>query len=67
MLQAVKDFDIDLEPSFVVGDLQMDIELGKAVGYKTILVGKPPAVTSGEVNPNAIASDLLEAVEIILK
>ena len=45
----------------------MDIELGKAVGYKTILVGKPPAVTSGEVNPNAIASDLLEAVEIILK
>lgn len=62
LLQAAKDFDIDLEHSFVVGDLQMDIELGRAVGCKTILVRKEDEAT----DPDAVVSDLLEAAWKIL-
>ena len=64
-LQAAKDFDIDLEHSFVVGDLQMDIGLGKAVGCRTIMVGNHPLQDGDEI-PDAAVSDILEAAKIIL-
>lgn len=68
VLQAAVEHDIDLESSFVVGDLQMDIELGKAVACKTILVGGSSSVRDSEVTaPDAIVSDLLEAAQIILR
>lgn len=62
VLQAVKDFNIDLKHSFVVGDLQVDVELGRVVGCQTILVGKDKTI-----NADATASDLLEAAHKILK
>lgn len=65
VLKAAKEHNIDLKRSFMVGDLQMDIELGKAVGCKTILV-RSPLVNNEMVNPDAIALDLLEAAQIIL-
>lgn len=37
-LDAARDFDIDLGSSIVIGDKPCDIELGQAVGAKTILV-----------------------------
>lgn len=37
-LDAARDFDIDLKASIVIGDKPCDIELGQAVGAKTILV-----------------------------
>ncbi len=65
LLQAAKDFDIDLEHSFMVGDLQTDIHLGEAVGCKTILVGG--ISSSNEAKPDAIVSDILEATRTILQ
>ena len=62
VLQAAKDFDIDLGQSFVVGDLQMDIELGRVLGCKTILISKDETT-----DPDAVASDLLEAAWKILR
>lgn len=38
VLQAAQEHNIDLKHSFVVGDLEMDIELGKAAGCRTILI-----------------------------
>ncbi len=35
---AAKDFDIDLSSSIVIGDKPADINLGKAIGAKTVLV-----------------------------
>lgn len=68
VFQASAEHDIDLERSFVVGDLQMDIELGKAVACKTILIeGSSPVRDRGVTGPDAIASDLLEAAHIILR
>ncbi len=66
LLLATKEHNIDLERSFVIGDLQMDIDMGKAVGCPAILVGDSPLMdNSGE--PDAIVSDVLEAARVILK
>jgi histidinol-phosphate phosphatase family protein len=35
---AAKDFDIDLSASVVIGDKPADIDLGKAIGARTVLV-----------------------------
>jgi len=69
LLQAAKDFDIDLKQSFVVGDLQMDINLGKTVGCKTILIkgDTSPEKEDEAIDPDAVASDLLEAARRILR
>ena len=67
ILQAAGDFDIDLKHSFMVGDRQKDIELGKAVGCRTILVGTLPLIHSEGAAPDAIASDLAELPGTIFK
>lgn len=65
---ASRKFGIDVKKSFVVGDKSTDIELGKNIGAKTILVltgsGKEDKEKS---NPDYIADNLLDAVKIILK
>ncbi len=66
ILQAVKDFDIDLKRSSVIGDLPADIELGKAVGCKTILVDSNP-LTEVSGKPDVIVPDILEAARIIIE
>jgi len=67
VLQAAREHDIDLESSFVVGDLQMDIDLGKIVGCPTILISDQSLIGDEQSKPDAIASDLLEAARIILE
>jgi D-glycero-D-manno-heptose 1,7-bisphosphate phosphatase len=39
LLQAARDFDLDLARSFLVGDKISDLEAGLAAGCRTILVG----------------------------
>ena len=47
-LKAEEEHDIDLKSSYVVGDMQMDIDAGKALRCKTVLVttGPQPPVSS---------------------
>jgi len=66
LLQAAKDFDIDPQRSFVIGDLQMDIDLGKAVGCKTILIGDP-SLANKMGDPDATVPNVLEAAFMILE
>lgn len=40
ILQAVKDLNIDLNQSWMVGDGENDIKAGKSAGCKTVLIGK---------------------------
>lgn len=66
VLQAAREHDIDLKRSFVIGDQMKDVELGKAVGCKTILIqAQPPRNES--VTPDAVVPDLLEAARVILE
>jgi len=66
VLQAAKEHDIDLKHSFVVGDLSLDIDMGKAVGCKTILLLDSPQEDMN-ISPDYIASDLLEATQYVLQ
>lgn len=72
LLQAAKDNGLDLAKSFLVGDQITDIEAGKRVGCRTILVrtglGERWLSKKNEwpVAPDRIVSDLYEAVGAVL-
>jgi D-glycero-D-manno-heptose 1,7-bisphosphate phosphatase len=67
LLQAAEDLSIDLAASYVIGDMLKDLEAGRRVGAKGILVrtgyGNNIVVTD---KPSYIARDLLDAVKWIL-
>lgn len=65
---AKKDFNIDIKNSYVIGDKEADVNLGKNAGIKTILV----LTGDGEKHrdkcePDFVAKDLKEAADFILK
>jgi D,D-heptose 1,7-bisphosphate phosphatase len=73
-LRAAAELDIDFSRSYVVGDMQMDIDAGKALGCRTILVSNDPLcpipnpqspVPKSE-SPNHIADNLLRVAERIV-
>lgn len=65
---ACRDFAIDLENSWMIGDKAIDVETGFNAGIKTALVltgyGQK-AVETLEKKPDVIAETLLEAVKFI--
>jgi len=65
--QAVKDFDIDLKESWVIGDKTDDIEMGRIASCKTILVKTGKAGKDGnyKVSPDYIVNNLEESAKII--
>jgi D-glycero-D-manno-heptose 1,7-bisphosphate phosphatase len=76
LLQAQRDFNIDLSESYVVGDMGMsDMLMAKAAGAKGILVrtgvGEGSLTdfrhTWTEAEPDYVADDVLKAVRWIIK
>jgi len=66
--QAEKEHDIDFDGSFMVGDKQMDIDAGRAVGCRTVLVTTGPEQGSGITDPaDCTADSLLEAAQWIVR
>jgi D,D-heptose 1,7-bisphosphate phosphatase len=66
-LKAAKEFDIDLTRSYVVGDMHMDIEAGRALGCKTILVSNDhQSLAPNSLAPDHVADNLLMAAERII-
>ena len=64
-LQAKADFpEIDFQNSFVIGDSQKDIEAGKRLGCKTILIvsGSQSSTRFRSLTPDFTANSLWEAV-----
>jgi len=67
VLRAVSEHDIDLQRSFVVGDKQMDVQLGKRVGCRTVLIA--PDAGGDEArpfSPDYVAPDLYQAAQWII-
>jgi len=62
LLQAAEEFSIDLSASWMVGDSVKDVAAGKNAGCKTVYLGKEEAD-----RPDAVATNLSEAVEYILQ
>jgi histidinol-phosphate phosphatase family protein len=67
ILQAARDFNIDLKHSFVIGDLQKDIELGQNAGCSTILLSSLPLAHNGDAVPDAVITDIMELPDVISK
>lgn len=69
ILQAVKDFNIDLSESILIGDTTLDIQCAKNAGITSVLVqtGEAGLDKKFNVTPDYIAKDLLEAVRITLE
>lgn len=68
--QAMGDFEIDLENSWMIGDKKLDVELGFNANLKTALVltgyGEKHAVNLSK-QPDVVAENLLEAVKRIIR
>jgi len=72
LLKAAKDMDIDLSQSWMIGDGLTDVKAGKQAGCRTILLGRMKCelchlMDEEDARPDAIASNLTEAVQFILK
>jgi D,D-heptose 1,7-bisphosphate phosphatase len=72
ILEAAKRLDIDLSQSWMIGDGLTDVKAGKGAGCRTILLGRMKCelchlMDEQNTRPDAIAANLKEAVEIVLK
>lgn len=66
LLEAAREWSLDLGRSFMVGDRWRDIEAGKAAGCRTILI--PGGYSEKEAEkPDAVVGSLMEASQYILK
>jgi len=65
LLEAAKEYNINLSKSFMVGDRWRDVEAGQAAGCKTFFINYRYAEQKPET-PDFIVSSLLEAQQIIL-
>ena len=66
LLQAAKEHRLNLKGSFFVGDSENDVLAGKAVGCRTILVGRKREDQTGRATPDYFCRDLHEATELII-
>ena len=63
--QALRDFDIDMENSWFIGDKALDIETGIAAGIRTALVRTGYGLETeenSELKPDITADNILEVV-----
>ncbi|MEN9342167.1 MAG: hypothetical protein RIQ54_423 [Candidatus Parcubacteria bacterium] len=67
--QACKEFNIDLEKSFVIGDMTQDIFAGKKIKATTILVKQGYGGNDGKfsVEPDKIVGTTADALRMIIK
>lgn len=66
LLEAARDWEIDLSASFMVGDRWKDVEAGRRAGCKTVLVDNGYTETEPN-NPDHRVGSLFEAVSCILQ
>ena len=64
----IKKYNIDVEQSYMIGDKTSDIQLGKNLNMKTVLVmtGKAGKDKLYDTKPDIFSQNLLEACKIIL-
>ena len=65
VLKARKEFNISLKKSWVVGDKDSDIELGKRCNMKTIYIQNNQYEYKSLFKPDYTVADLNEAYQII--
>jgi len=66
LLDAAKEFNIDLKKSWMVGDSDRDIKAGKAAGCRTIAVRTGRSTHTSKLSPDYWFENLTEAVSFII-
>ena len=66
LLEAAKEFEIDLAASYMVGDRAGDIAAGRAAGCRSIFVDLGYTAEVPPRQPDAVVGSLREAVDWIL-
>ena len=69
LIRAQQEFNIDFKQSFIVGDRLTDIEAGKKVGCRTIMVRTgygAEELNNNHIECDYVASDLYDAAKHIL-
>lgn len=65
--RAARELDIDFSLSYVIGDLHMDMEAGRALGCKTVLVTTGPENAKKPSDPpDYIADSLIQAARWVV-
>jgi len=64
LLKATRDFGISLNDSWIIGDDERDIIMGRSANLKTIKLGQK--IKFSKLQPNFYASNLLKAANVIL-
>jgi D,D-heptose 1,7-bisphosphate phosphatase len=70
LLRAASDYGIDLAQSWFIGDILNDVEAGRRVGCRTILVDNGNETEwqlSPQRLPDYIVTDLAEAAQVIIR
>lgn len=65
LLDAARDWDIDLAASYMVGDRASDIACGRAAGTRTVFIDLGYKAEAGPVGQDATVPSLSEAVDWI--
>jgi len=65
LLAAAADLHLELTASVMIGDTELDVAAGHAAGVRTVLVGEQSGGLQGR-RPDAFASDLSEAVDLVV-
>lgn len=69
LIQAATEFNVDLQRSWMIGDILDDMEAGQLAGCRTILLANGQE-TDWNMNerrwPNFLAADILEAASLVL-
>ncbi|MBS7564693.1 HAD family hydrolase [Mucilaginibacter sp. Bleaf8] len=70
LLQAAAEFDIDLESSWMIGDILHDVEAGNRAGCRSILIdngGETEWLKDNEFRePDFVCADMIQAAQYIL-
>ena len=70
IFKAVKDFNINVHKSWMIGDILNDVEAGKSSGCKTILIdngNETEWILNEQRTPDYKAKNLRQAAEIIIE
>ena len=65
LLQAAREWDLDLAASWMIGDRDSDVQAGRAAGCRTIRLGLEPAAGNGTIRADRHVASILEAARIV--
>jgi len=67
LVDAASEYNIDMSSSWMIGDTDADVGVGRAAGVRTVLVANPDSShkRSDGLTPDSVVRDLVHAVSVL--